>query len=62
MTKCEEQYKKALKVRIDRAILFAEDREDIAVLIIARQAIEHPGPFSEALAPFVEDVLTKLHR
>jgi len=56
----EDLLKNALKALIERALLIAEDREDIATLIIARQAIEHPGPFSEALAPFVEDVLEKL--
>jgi hypothetical protein len=56
----EDLLKKALKELIERAIPLAEDREDIATLIIARQAIEHPGPFSEALAPYVEDVLERL--
>jgi hypothetical protein len=56
----EDLLKKALRELIERALLIAEDREDIATLIIARQAIDHPGPFSEALAPFVEDVLEKL--
>ena len=56
----EDHLKTALKALIERALRVAEDREDIATLIIARQAIAHPGPFSEALAPFVEEVLERL--
>jgi len=56
----EDLLKNALKELIERALLIAEDREDIATLIIARQHIDHPGAFSEALAPFVEDVLERL--